>query len=162
MKNNNIIQIPIFRSILFPRNYTFVHLSLINKVDHFQGSSEIFAMFCAPCTVIDSRQKRFVMNMHLRKCFTLFRLKKPDFVWLFFGFHKKPKALKKSRISKSDFKKAKFVTLAQSSQQPHVCPQPSTILINSMTSYKDYDQTLTRTQHSINQSHSESVKFDIK
>jgi len=40
--------------------------------------------------VIDSFQKRFLMNMHLRQCFSRakpFRLKKiqkkPDFVWLF-------------------------------------------------------------------------------
>jgi len=31
-----------------------------------------------------------------------------------------------------------------------------------MTSYKDYDQTSTTIQHSINQPCSESVKFDIK
>jgi len=33
---------------------------------------------------------------------------------------------------------------------------------NSITSYKDYDQTSITTQHSINQPYSESVKFDIK
>jgi len=33
---------------------------------------------------------------------------------------------------------------------------------NSITSYKDYNQTSITTQHSINQSCSESVKFDIK
>jgi len=34
--------------------------------------------------------------------------------------------------------------------------------LSYMTSYKDYDQTSTTTQHSINQPCSESVKFDIK
>jgi len=38
----------------------------------------------------------------------------------------------------------------------------STILLSSMRSYKDYDQTSVTTQHSINQSCSESVKFDIE
>ena len=33
---------------------------------------------------------------------------------------------------------------------------------NSITSYKDYDQTSTTTRHLINQPCSESVKFDIK
>ena len=52
---------------------------------------------------------------------------------------------------------------AWSSPQPHVCPQSSTILLlNSITSYKDYDQTSTTTQHSISQPCSESVKIVIK
>jgi len=55
------------------------------------------------------------------------------------------------------------LTKAQSSPQPHVCPQSSTILLlSSITSYKDYDQTATTVQRSINQPCSESVKFDIK
>jgi len=39
-----------------------------------------------------------------------------------------------------------------------------TVLLSSMTSYKDYDQTSTTSQHSINQPCycSESVIFDIK
>jgi len=54
--------------------------------------------------VIDSRQKIFVMNMQLRRCFTRampFRQKKSqkklDFVWLFFIF-KTTRALKKFKI----------------------------------------------------------------
>jgi len=68
--------------------------------------------------VIDFFQKRFVINTQLRQCFSRVkscRLKKsqkrPDFVWLFFASKKKPKVLKKARISKSDFKKAKLSTL---------------------------------------------------
>jgi len=50
-----------------------------------------------------------------------------------------------------------------SSTQPRICQQSSTILLlNSITSYKDYDQTSTTTQHSINQSCIQLVKFDIK
>ena len=49
-------------------------------------------------------------------------------------------------------KKLRALTKADSSPQPHVCPQSSTILLPSfMTLYKDYDQTRTSTQHSINQ-----------
>ena len=55
---------PIFRSIFFPRNYTVVHLFFINNIDHL-GNSKMFAIFCAPCMVIDPRRKRFVMNKQL-------------------------------------------------------------------------------------------------
>ena len=63
----------------------------------------------------------------------------------------------------SQVQNSRALTKAWSSPQPHICPQSSTIfLLNSMTSYKDYDQTSTTTQHSITQPRSESVKFDIK
>jgi len=49
-------------------------------------------------------------------------------------------------------KKLRAFTKAHSSPQPHACPQSSAILLpNSITLYKDYDQTPTATQHSINQ-----------
>jgi len=60
---------PISRSIFFPRNYTVVHLFFINNMDHFKEKSKIFAIFCAPCMVINPRRKRLVMNMQLRDCF---------------------------------------------------------------------------------------------
>jgi len=37
-----------------------------------------------------------------------------------------------------------------------------TLLLSSIRSYKDCDQTSTTTQHSINQPCGESVKFDVK
>jgi len=71
--------------------------------------------------VIDSRQKRLVMNMHLRQCFSRakpFRLKKvkkkkPDFYW-YFWFSKK------AWISKFGFKNAKLATL----HAPRDCMRP--------------------------------------
>ena len=63
----------------------------------------------------------------------------------------------------SQVQNSRTLTKAQSSPQPHICPQTSTILLlSSITSYKDCDQTSTTKQHSINQLCSESVKFDIK
>jgi len=51
--------------------------------------------------VIDSFQKRFVMNTPVKVRFCL------DF----FDLQKKPKVFKKARISKSGFKKAKLANL---------------------------------------------------
>jgi len=69
--------------------------------------------------VIDSHQKRFVMNMQLKQGSNNakpFRLKnsqkKPYFVWHFLIYKKKPKVLKKARISKCGYKKNKLATLA--------------------------------------------------
>jgi len=66
--------------------------------------------------VVDPRRKGFAMNMQLRQCFARakpIRLKisqkKPDFFAFFIS--KKTKVFKKSRFSKSGFKKAKLVTL---------------------------------------------------
>jgi len=64
--------------------------------------------------VIYSFQKRFVMNMQLRHCFSRakpFRLKKSQIL-------SRPKVLKKARILKSGFKKAKLATLASSQAYP--------------------------------------------
>ena len=69
--------------------------------------------------VINSFQKRFVINMQLRQCFSRakpFQLKtsqnEPDFVRLFFSSKKARGVQKKaSRIWKSGFKKAKLATL---------------------------------------------------
>jgi len=61
--------------------------------------------------VIDSFQKRFVMNMQLRQCFSRakpFRLKKAKFCLAL--NQEKPEVFKKARSSKSGFKKAKFAT----------------------------------------------------
>ena len=83
--------IPIFRSIFFPRCYTVAHLCFIKYTENCQGNSKIFAIFFAPCMVIDSRQKWLVMNMQLRKCFPrakLFLLKKARFCLAFFDFQK--------------------------------------------------------------------------
>jgi len=47
----------------------------------------MFAIFFGPCMVIDSHQKKFVMNMQLRNSFVrvkpvwLKSQKKPNFVW---------------------------------------------------------------------------------
>jgi len=92
--------IPIFRSIFLLRNYAVVHLFLINNIDHPYGNTKIFAIFCGPCMVIDSRKKRLVMNMQLRQCFARakpFRMKKARFSLAFFDFQKKPKVFKKSQ-----------------------------------------------------------------
>ena len=45
--------IPIFRSIFFPHDYTDVHLFLMKDIEHFYGNRKIFAIFFAPCLVID-------------------------------------------------------------------------------------------------------------
>jgi len=48
----------------------------------------------------------------------------------------------------SQVQNLRALTKAQSLPQPHVCPQSSTTLLCSITSYKDYNQTWTTTQHS--------------
>jgi len=57
---------------------------LINNIDHFQGHSKIFSIFCASCMVIDSFQKKSVIKCSLDNVFSRakpFRLKKKsDFV----------------------------------------------------------------------------------
>jgi len=62
--------------------------------------------------VIDSFQKRFVMNMQLRQCFSRakpFRLKKsqekPDFVWLFSEIKKAKGIQKKPEFKNLDSEK---------------------------------------------------------
>ena len=90
--------IPIFRSIFLPRNYTVVHLFLINSINRFYGNSEIIAIFFTPCMVTDSRQKILVVNMQIRQCFARakpFKLKKRQILSGFFYFQEKPKAFKK-------------------------------------------------------------------
>ena len=57
---------------------------------------------------------------------------------------------------KSTYKSLELTTVTRLSTVVHHTPT------NSITSYKDYDQTPITTQHSINQPCSESVKFDIK
>jgi len=66
--------------------------------------------------IIDSFQKRSVMNMELRHCFSRakpFPLKRARFclVFFWFFFSKKPKVFKKARISKFGFKKSDLATL---------------------------------------------------
>jgi len=67
--------------------------------------------------VIDSFQKRFVMNMQFRQCFSRakpFRLKKArksQILSVFFYFQKSQRCSKKPRILKSGFKKATLATL---------------------------------------------------
>jgi len=68
--------------------------------------------------VIDSFQKRFVMNAQIRKCFFQSQVlptekmpEKDRFCLPFFDLQKNPKVFKKARISKSGFKKAKLTTL---------------------------------------------------
>ena len=62
---------------------------------------KIFAIFFVPYMVIDSHQKRFVLNLQLRQCFarakpfTLKKNKNPDFYW-YFLFSQKAKCVKKS------------------------------------------------------------------
>jgi len=122
--------IPIFRIIFLLRNYAVVHLFLINNIDHPYGNTKIFAIFCGPCMVIDSRKKRLVMNMQLRKCFARakqFRMKKARFSLAFFDFQKKPKVFKKARISKSGFKNAKLATLVVRRFCSFYCDDPSTM-----------------------------------
>jgi len=66
--------------------------------------------------VIDSFQKRFLMNMQLRQCFSrakLFQLKKVKksqvlSVFFFLISKKSQRCSKKARISKSGFKTAKL------------------------------------------------------
>jgi len=60
-------------------------------------------MFLAPRIVIDSCQKRFVINMHLRQCFAqamIFRLikRKNKFLASIFYFQKKPSASKNPEL----------------------------------------------------------------
>ena len=61
--------ISIFRSIFFPRNYTVILLIcfLLAKLNIFRTTEKIFAIFFAPCRVIDSGQKKFAVNMQLRR-----------------------------------------------------------------------------------------------
>jgi len=57
----------------------YLLLNLYRKHQWFLGQRKTFARFCAPCMFIDSYQKRFVMNLQLRQCFTrakAFRMKK--------------------------------------------------------------------------------------
>jgi len=82
-------KISIIRSSFLSRNYTLIHLFLTNNIDHFQVNSKIFAIFCTPCMVMDSRQRRFVMNMQFRQCFAWakpFRLKKARTTQILSGF----------------------------------------------------------------------------
>jgi len=53
---------------------TVVRLLLIKYIDHFLGNSKILETFCASCMVIDSRHKRFVINMQPRQCFARTKL----------------------------------------------------------------------------------------
>jgi len=117
--------IPIFKSIFFPRNCTAVHLFLIKYIEHFQGNSTIFAIFFAPCMVIDSCQKKFMMIMQLKQCFVRAKPfpteKQLGFVWLFlifkknltpaFWFSNKPSALKKSQNFKSHWQPCTLIWL---------------------------------------------------
>jgi len=125
-QNHRYNKIPLFKTIFFHRNYIVTHLFLINSIDHFQGNSKIFSIFYASCMVIDSFQKR--MNTQLRQCFSRAKScrpkksqKKPDFVWLFLICKKSQRCSKKSRISKSGFKKAKLATLFNSLVQQNAC-----------------------------------------
>jgi len=59
-------------------------------------------------------------------------------------------------ILKSTYKSLELTTPTRLPTVIHHTPT------NSITSYKDYDQTSITTQHWINQPCSESVKFDIK
>ena len=91
----------IFRNIFFPHNYTVVHFLFINNIDYVKGNSKIFAIFCAPCMVIDLCRKRFVINMQLRQCFAganPIRLKISQKKNRFVYFQKKSKVFKKARI----------------------------------------------------------------
>jgi len=56
--------------------------------------------------------------------------------------------------------KSTYKSLVRAHHSHTFAHQSSTILLSCMTSYKDYDQTSTTTQYSINQPCSESVKFD--
>ena len=72
---------------------------------NFTVRSSLQGTFCACYMVIDSFQKRFLMNMQLRQCFSRakpFRLKKsqilPDFVWLFLISKKSQRCSKKPEL----------------------------------------------------------------
>jgi len=83
--------IPIFGSVTFPRNYTVVHLFLIINIDDFRGNSKYLQYSVHSALIIESRQKRFVMNLQLRQCFTKakpFQLKKARFCLALFYFQK--------------------------------------------------------------------------
>jgi len=69
--------------------------------------------------VIDSRQKRFTMNMQLRQRFARakpFRLKKCQILSGFFDFQKKQKVLKNSQNLKTWFQKIQIDNLAYMSR----------------------------------------------
>jgi len=71
----------------------------------------MFAIFFASCMAIDSRQKRFVMNMQPRQCFARAKFFPTEKIQ-FFDFQTNPSALKKARISiKIWLKKYKLATL---------------------------------------------------
>jgi len=85
-KKHRYNTISIYRNIFFPRNYTVVHLFYQVHLNIFRRTVKSLQY---SCTVIDSGQKRFVVNIQLRECFARtrtkpFRLKKPDFVWILF------------------------------------------------------------------------------
>jgi len=72
--------------------------------------------------VLDSFQRRFVMNMQLRQCFFRskpFLLKKARFCLAFFDFQKKPKVFKKSQ---------NFKNLASKNSSWQPCAKPPTRL----------------------------------
>ena len=97
----------VFRSIFLVRNYTVAHLFFINNMDNFWGNSKFFAMFCAPCMVIDPRRKRFVMNMQLTQRFArakLIRLKISQIFRLFY-FQRSQRCEKKSEFQNMASKK---------------------------------------------------------
>jgi len=86
-----------------------------NKIDHFQGNHKIPSISCASCMVIDCLQRRFVMNMQLRQCFSRSKpvrlKKKPEkarFCLAFFDFQKKSKMIKQGQNFKIWFQKSQI------------------------------------------------------
>ena len=51
-----------------------VHLFLINNIEHFRATVKSLQYSLHPAMVIDSRQKRFVMNMQLIHCVARIKL----------------------------------------------------------------------------------------
>jgi len=79
--------------------------------------------------------------------------------YTFFGFAQKCFLNPKKRFYSQVENLGAYESLVRAFHS-HTFAQSSTILLSCTTSYKDYDQTLTTTQYSINQPCSESAKFD--
>jgi len=108
-------KIPLFRSISFPIITLSYICFLSMKSIIFRATVKSFLIFCACCMVIDSFQKRSIMNMQLRQCFpeTSFSdWKKARFCLAFFISKTSQMCSKKARISKSGFTKAELATVA--------------------------------------------------
>jgi len=70
----------------------------INNIDHFQGHSKIFSIFCASCMVIDSFQKKSVIKCSSDNVFPEPSLSDWKKVRFCLDFQKKPSVQQKAEF----------------------------------------------------------------